>query len=900
MTSFSVFSLMNDLGWELAGDPADLRLVLSRPPAPPAWTLIAAGWRARDGAWQAVADGLELRAWAEGASYRIELATAPECAADWVRIDLAAQPDERFLGFGERFDALDQRGHVVDLNVVNGASGGKAYKPIPFFISSAGYGVQLLTSSRTIIHLATPDDPAVVSIRCRAASLSLRLIPGDSPAEILSRYTAFAGRPELPPAWVFGPWKSRDWTTEDQAAALEDIAAGRALRLAGTVKLIDASWQSYFQSLDFHPAKFPDPAALLRQAHAQGYRVILWIAPWIALDDPPSETYRFCVERGFFVRRPAGEIYVHRLGNSPTFIGSCLDFTNPEAVAWWQARIRRLVRLGVSGFKTDFGEQIPDDAVFWDGRTGREFHNLYPRLYNQATHAALPRAGRITRPEPVEGPRHASTGSATVIEPRPERVEGPPHASTGSATVIEPRPEPVEGPPHASTGSATVSEAHPEPAEGPPRASTGSATVIEPRPESAEGPPHASTGSATVIEPRPERVEGPHGILLARSAWDGSQAYSAIWAGDQSSDFNLATGLASAIIAGQSAGLSGFPFWASDIGGYFGTPTDELFIRWAQFGAFSPIMQTHGLGKREPWAFAPETLAIYRRYAQLHMDLLPYIYTAARRAVETGLPIMRALALEFPQDAGVWGAPSIAQHSGRDRATVAERVEAPAAPSIAQHSGRDLAEHEYCFGDRLLVAPVYWGGERVRLAYLPAGAWRDFWTGAAYAGGQTVRLAAGLDTIPVLARAGSLIPLLDPSADTCLPTENPALRVAGDDLRLWIYGGADGAFELHDGTRFAWDDAGATLTITDSPVARQVAARRIGLDAPPGTPRQVEDSDISRQDGFRGVPNLFGAPAAFGPDGRPIPWAATSLSGEPGYVRITLSGPGPHRITFRP
>lgn len=740
--------------WRLTAHVSWPVLSLSGAGAEPVWQLVGLGYRDRAGAWrrpQPVAGtldeskqgelrvdasdgqgGLTLRAVREGDAFRVELQADPAGTAEWLSIDLLARPDEHFLGFGERFDSLDQRGNTVDLHVTNGASGGKTYKPIPFFISSAGYGLQLLTDVRTLVRLATPDDPAVVSIRCRAGSLVFRLILGHSPAEILTRYTGFAGRPELPPAWVFGPWKSRDWTTETQVTAREDLDRGRELRLAGTVKLIDASWESYYNSFDFHPSRFPEPERLLNHAHDQGYRVILWISPWLVRDDPPSAYYTLCAERGYFIKRPSGEVYVHRLGNSPTFLGSCLDFTHPSAVAWWQAHIRRLVRLGADGFKTDFGEQIPEDAVFCDGRTGRELHNLYPRLYNQATHAAM-------------------------------------------------------------------------------RSET-------------------------------------HGILLARSAWDGSQAYSAIWAGDQTSDFGPATGLASVIIAGQSAGLSGFPFWANDIGGYFGTPTDEVFIRWTQFGAFSPIMQVHGLGQREPWAFEPETLAIYRRYAQLHMDLLPYLRSFARQAAETGLPILRALPLVFPDDPGVWGDPS----SG---------------------PGQGVAEHEYCFGDQLLVAPVYWGGDRFRTVYLPQGQWRDFWTGAPYEGGQTCRLAAPLETIPVLARAGSLVPLLDPSADTCEPTIDPSLRVAGDDLRVWVYGGHDGTFTLEDGTRLTWDDAGATLTLAGSPVARQIAARRVGAPA-----------DV---------------PDARDPDGQSIRCEATSLNGEEGYARIRINNAGPHRITWR-
>ena len=417
-------------------------------------------------------------------------------------------------------------------------------------------------------------------------------------------------------------------------------------------------------------------------------------------DEPPSDVYRFCAERNFLIKNKDGQPYVHRLGNSPTFVGACIDFTHPAAVAWWQAHIRRIARMGVDGFKTDFGEQVPDDAMFFDGRTGRELHNLFPRLYNQATYEAM---SQVT-----------------------------------------------------------------------------------------------------------------HGVLLARSAWEGSQATCAIWAGDQSSDFGPATGLPSVMVAAQSAGISGFPFWASDIGGYFGTPTEEVFIRWIQFGAFSPIMQIHGLGLREPWNFSERVLDIYRLYAQLHLDLFPYLFTYAHRASETGLPIIRALALEFPDDPGVWG---------------------------------DVAEHEYCFGSELLVAPVYWGGDRFRFTYLPRGPWRDFWSGRAYQGGALVRLPAELDMLPVLARAGAIVPFLDPSPETLLPTQTTHIRQAGNDLRVQIYPGADGVFEMYDGTRFEWHDATHILRV-HSPSARAVSAKVMGEHFSLSSPVAHEIGNLNGDDDF--------------------------------------------------
>ena len=521
-----------------------------------------------------------------GDQVRVDLRTDFE-GATWLAADLRARPDEHYLGFGERFDSLDQRGKEVDLWVEDGAQGGLTYIPVPFYLSSAGYGLHIDTDVRCVARVATPDDPGVVSIRNAAPALSLTVILGRTPKEILSRYTASAGRPEVPPDWVFGPWKSRDWQTADQAGIREDVEMQHKLGLPATVKLIDARWEVAYHTFEFDPCKFPDPRSMIDHIQAHGSRLVVWISPWMAVDneDDPNDAYDECAERGYLIKNQEGEIYVHRLGNNPMLVGSCIDLTNPEAVAWWQEKIRRLAGMGVSGINTDFGEQVPEDALFHDGRTGKEMRNIFPRLYNEITYEAL----QATQPA----------------------------------------------------------------------------------------------------------------VLLARSGWHGSQRLSAIWAGDQTSDFAHASGLRSAIVAGLSAGMSGFPYWTSDIGGYFGTPSDEVYKRWSQFGAFSPIMMVHGAGRREPWTFSQQTLDVYRRYAQLHTDLFPYIYTYACEASRTGLPIMRAMPLEYPDEPDAWG---------------------------------DLAGHQYCFGAELLVAPVYYGFSRTRLVFLPQGLWRDFWTGELSAG----------------------------------------------------------------------------------------------------------------------------------------------------------------------
>jgi hypothetical protein len=158
---------------------------------------------------------------------------------------------------------------------------------------------------------------------------------------------------------------------------------------------------------------------------------------------------------------------------------------------------------------------------------------------------------------------------------------------------------------------------------------------------------------------------------------------------------------------------------------------------------------------------------------------------------------------------------------------------------------------------------------------VPRGRWRDFWTGEPVEGGRMHRAPAPLDVIPVLARAGAIVPWLDPSADTCLSADDPAIRQAGPHVRLSIYPGASGVFELYDGTRFTWhdDDAASTaaLTIAGSPLPRQIAASVVGR------PGAVCD--------------------ARGPGGA-LAWERTDLAGRPADARIALGDAGEYTIRW--
>lgn len=538
-----------------------------------------------------IGDGLELTVSSPGA-----LA---------VELGFLAGADEHYLGLGERFDKVDQRGNVVTLEVTNSACGTRSYKPISWLMSSKGFGLAGWDDARQTWHLAAPSSPKEARWVVEADELRASLWFGDYRA-LLREYTTLAGRPGSVPDWALEPWISGDWRTDDQGSVLDSVRKMRERGHRVGVRLIDAMWEPHEHSFDFSPVRYDDPDAMLRQLEEDGVAVVLWTSPNWTLGEEHCESER----RGHLIRNGQGDTYVHPLGNQPGWRGSALDFTNPEARSWWQERVEALLLRGVRGFKTDFGEQLPNDAVLHDGSTGMSAHNAYPRWYNEATWEVVAKHG---------------------------------------------------------------------------------------------------------------------GLTLARSAWVGSQGCSAVWAGDQSSDTNTATGMGSAIVAGQTAGLSGFPLWTHDIGGYYGEPTDELYMRWTQFGAFTPFMQVHGLGRRYPWEFSASAEDNFREHAQVHHLLGSLTRALVREASASGVPVLRAMALEFPEH---------------------------------PESYEPWVSYQYLYGADLLVAPLFFQGPR-RTVFLPGEGWLELHSGLQVDGPVAHPLEVPAHVMPLYLRPGGVLPLVD-------------------------------------------------------------------------------------------------------------------------------------------
>ena len=556
-----------------------------------------------------------------------------------------------YYALGERFKSLNHAHEIIKNNSEDNpsAKGSGTYKPIPFYMSTTGYGLWLDTTTEAVFDLNVSSRENLW-ISVPAQRLRIVLIAGPDFPKILDRFTALAGRSILPPYWSFAPWVSRDYHRND-ADVEEDMSKTRSLGLPADVILIDSPWATGYNSYIFNPQQFSDAPGLIRKLHGEAFKLVLWHTPWInnktktpgeagfaGKIDIESSNYKEAADHGYFVKDASGKPYAASWWKGE---GSLIDFTNPAAKTWWQGQVAKAVAAGADGFKDDDGEgNFQGDARFADGTDPRLMRNRYAVLYNNAVEEVLK-----------------------------------------------------------------------------------------------------------------NKLNG-NGVLFMRSATVGNHNLAFLWGGDNEASFSPDNGLPTVVTAGLNAGLSGMPLWTADLGGYLKTPSTpdpRLFMRWTEYSALSPVMETISTSNLNAWDYGPAALDNYRKYAVLHMSLFPYIYAAAQEASRTGMPIMRALVLQYQND---------------------------------DHARK--VKDEYLFGPDLLVAPVV-DENTSRVVYLPEGEWIDYWTGEAVHGGKVIIATAPLDVLPLYARAGSVIPKIPEDVMTLVPEKesgNTSVK-SMDDRRIY-------------------------------------------------------------------------------------------------------------------
>jgi alpha-D-xyloside xylohydrolase len=282
-------------------------------------------------------------------------------------------PGEKIYGTGENFKGLNKRGQKVVLFIddPNGVQNETMYKPIPFFMSSRGYGMFMHTSSPITCDFGKYFN-GTNSLMIGDEVLDLFVFLGE-PKEILDEYTELTGKAQMPPIWSFGLWMSRiTYFSEEDGRRV--AAQLRENRIPGDVIHFDTGWfeVDWRSDYKFAPSRFSDPEDMISDLDDMGFKVSLWQLPYFV---PKNDLYPEILNKGLYVK--------NKKGNVP-YEDAVLDFSNPDAVDWYKDKIKGLLDLGVGAIKVDFGEAAPVDGLYASGKTGFYEHNLYPLRYNKA------------------------------------------------------------------------------------------------------------------------------------------------------------------------------------------------------------------------------------------------------------------------------------------------------------------------------------------------------------------------------------------------------------------------------------------------------------------------------------------------------------------------------------
>lgn len=330
----------------------------------------------------------------DGARVRVELAASGE-GLNKTSLAFASPDDERFFGLGERFASVDHRGLSLYSWAEEGGLGqgettaegvlapfpngpSMTYFPVPFFLSSRGYGMFLDTTYRSELHFGS-EVQGTFRAAVNAPRFAATIYVHEDPLATLADYTEDTGRPPEPAPWVFGP--RRRVNRGAMALGMDEFVAMRQRHIPITG--ID-------DALHFLPALSQlgiedDVAAWTKALHDRGYKAMAYNNPYVAEDNPNAAAdYAYGKEHGYFVKGPDGEPTLTQFISGKLLTIAAVDLTNPDAVTWYQGLLRRTLALGYDGWMHDFGEYTPRDAVFFDGRKGDEVHNEYPVLSAKA------------------------------------------------------------------------------------------------------------------------------------------------------------------------------------------------------------------------------------------------------------------------------------------------------------------------------------------------------------------------------------------------------------------------------------------------------------------------------------------------------------------------------------
>ena len=532
---------------------------------------------------------------------------------NFMRVQLDLDIGEKVYGLGERFTPYVKNGQsFTSWNEDGGTCTDLAYKCIPFYMTNRGYGVFVNDTGPVSYEICT-EHVTRVQFSVPGEKIDFMVIGGGNMRNVMMNYTALTGRPALPPAWSFGLWltpSSFPSYTEDTIYELVDGMKERDIPLHVFLYDAFAMKENEWVSFEWDRGTFPhieDQIRILKEE--KGLKLCFWLNSYIGQKSP---LFKEAMEKGYLLKRPNGDIWQWDLWQAGLAI---VDFTNPAAYKWFQDKLRPLLQQGIDCFKTDFGERIPTDVVFYDGSDPLRAHNHYTYLYNKCVFELL------------------------------------------------------------------------------------------------------------------EEFKGKNGAcLFARSATAGCQKFPLHWGGDPCSDYSA---MAQSLRAGLSLCLSGFGFWSHDISGYEGTATADVYKRWAAFGLLSTHSRLHGSSSyRVPWLFSKEgeengkeSCAVVKFFTNLKCSLMPYIYSAAVATNRTGLPSMRAMVMEFPDDINC-----------------------------------ENIDRQYMLGENLMVAPVFSESGEVNY-YLPEGKWTHFLSNEEREGGKWMKDTYDYFSLPIYVRENSIIPV---------------------------------------------------------------------------------------------------------------------------------------------